>query len=69
MTAGKIVVQFFSVGSFFLIINALTLKEYGLLQLLFTALGPGTVIAMLGIERLLVAVPHVVTHKEPPLAQ
>ncbi len=55
MTAGKIVVQVFSVGSFFLIINVLTLKEYGLLQLLFTALGPGTVIAMLGIERLLVA--------------
>lgn len=51
----RVAVQGMSVLTFFLLVNALTIREYGLLQLLFSVLGPASIITMLGIERLVVA--------------
>ncbi len=45
----------FSLVSFFVIVNELSLKDFGLLHLLFTVISPGTVIALMGMDRLMVA--------------
>ena len=53
--AEKITVQVLSLVSFFVIINNISLKDFGLLHLLFTFMGPAASISMLGIERLVVS--------------
>lgn len=51
----KVSVQLLSLVSFFLIVNNLSLKDFGLLQLLFTVVGPAATISMIGMERIAVS--------------
>lgn len=51
----KILIQVLSVVTFFLIINSLSLAEYGIYNLLFTIVSVATTITELGINRLVVA--------------
>lgn len=51
----KISVAVFSFATFLVIVNHISLKDYGLLQLLFALSNPIVAISMVGIERLLVS--------------
>ena len=48
-------IQASSFVTFFIIVSHLSLKDFGLLQLLFSVIGPGTTIALIGLDRLIVS--------------
>jgi O-antigen/teichoic acid export membrane protein len=54
-SAGKLFLKFFSFVSFIIIIKHISLNDYGLLNLLFSVIGPSVAFTMIGLETLIVA--------------
>lgn len=55
LTISKILLKVFSLFGFFIVVANLSLKDYGLLNILFSVLGPAVVISMLGLESVIQA--------------